>query len=123
MCCAPPAKIHEAAAVANLQHPNIVSVHEVGVYDDSIYIVSDLVDGIYLLLRSELHDPVNLGNPEEWTVLQMAEAIRELSTPVMEVWDDVLALPIVGVVDTQRSMDIMTSLLESVAREHVSAMI
>jgi dTDP-glucose 4,6-dehydratase len=40
--------------------------------------VSDLIDGIYRLLRSEFHDPINLGNPEEWTVMQMAEAILEL---------------------------------------------
>jgi dTDP-glucose 4,6-dehydratase len=40
--------------------------------------VSDLVDGIYRLLHSELHDPVNIGNPLEWTVLQMAETIREI---------------------------------------------
>jgi len=32
----------------------------------------------------------------------------------MEVWDDVLVLPIVGVLDTKRSMDIMNSLLSSI---------
>ena len=41
--------------------------------------VSDLVEGVYRLLRSDLHQPVNLGNPEEWTVLHMAEAIRDLT--------------------------------------------
>jgi len=41
--------------------------------------VDDLVDGIYRLLQSEVTDPVNLGNPEEWTVLRMAEAIRDVS--------------------------------------------
>jgi dTDP-glucose 4,6-dehydratase len=41
--------------------------------------VDDLVDGICRLLFSDLHDPVNLGNPEEWTVMQMAEAIRRLA--------------------------------------------
>jgi rsbT co-antagonist protein RsbR len=43
-------------------------------------------------------------------------AIRELSTPVIEVWDDVLALPIVGILDTKRSMDLMNNLLESIVR-------
>jgi len=41
--------------------------------------VDDLVDGIYRLLRSEIAVPVNIGNPEEWTVLRMAEAIRDVS--------------------------------------------
>lgn len=47
------------------------------------------------------------------TIEQQAAAIRELSTPIMEIWNDVLVLPIVGVVDTSRSMDIMTTLLEN----------
>jgi len=41
--------------------------------------VADLVDGLVRLLDSALHDPVNLGNPQEWSVLQMAEAIRDLA--------------------------------------------
>ena len=41
--------------------------------------VSDLVEGIYRLLHSDLHLPVNIGNPQEWSVLQMAEAIKKLT--------------------------------------------
>jgi dTDP-glucose 4,6-dehydratase len=41
--------------------------------------VSDLVDGIFRLLQSGLNEPVNVGNPEEWTVTQMAETIRDLA--------------------------------------------
>ncbi len=50
------------------------------------------------------------------TIEKQAAAIRELSTPVMEIWDDVLVLPVVGVVDTKRSMDIMNSLLERIVQ-------
>ncbi|MCH7780376.1 MAG: SDR family oxidoreductase [Acidobacteria bacterium] len=46
--------------------------------------VSDLIDGLYRLLTSNLHRPVNLGNPIEWTVLQMAEAIRNLTDSKLE---------------------------------------
>jgi dTDP-glucose 4,6-dehydratase len=46
--------------------------------------VSDLVDGLYRLLCSDLHTPVNIGNPVEWTVQQMAEAVRELTDPKLE---------------------------------------
>lgn len=45
---------------------------------------------------------------------QQREAIRELSTPIMEVWDGVLCLPIVGVMDTIRSDEITSTLLRSV---------
>ena len=39
--------------------------------------VADLVDGFVRLALSEVQDPVNLGNPEEITILQFAEAVRE----------------------------------------------
>ncbi len=41
--------------------------------------VTDLVEGIMRLLHSDLPGPVNLGNPEEWSVLRMAETIRDLA--------------------------------------------
>lgn len=40
--------LREARAAAQLRHPNIVSVHEVGRDDRSLYIVSDFVDGVTL---------------------------------------------------------------------------
>jgi rsbT co-antagonist protein RsbR len=44
-------------------------------------------------------------------------AIQELSTPILELWDDVLALPVIGVVDTRRSMEIMERLLNEVTEK------
>ncbi len=41
--------------------------------------VSDLVEGICRLFASDYHEPVNLGNPNEMTILQFAEAILKLS--------------------------------------------
>jgi rsbT co-antagonist protein RsbR len=41
-------------------------------------------------------------------------AIAELSTPVMQVWDSVLCLPVVGVMDTARSAEMTQALLRSV---------
>ncbi len=43
--------------------------------------VSDLVDGLYRLLLSDEVYPVNLGNPNEMTILQFAEAIRDRLNP------------------------------------------
>lgn len=40
--------------------------------------VSDLVDGIYRLFHSERAEPTNIGNPVEFTVLQLAEIVREM---------------------------------------------
>lgn len=57
------------------------------------------------------------------TIEQQAAAIRELTTPVMEIWDDVLVLPVVGVVDTRRSMDIMNNLLERIVEKQSKCVI
>jgi dTDP-glucose 4,6-dehydratase len=55
-----------------------------GMQTRSFCYVSDLIDGISRLLHSELHDPVNIGNPLEWSVLKMAESIRELAGGKLE---------------------------------------
>ena len=39
--------------------------------------VDDLIDGIYKLMLSDEHMPVNLGNPQEITILEFAERIRK----------------------------------------------
>ena len=41
--------------------------------------MSDLVEGIVRLLGTDFHDPVNLGNPAEITILQFAEEVRKLA--------------------------------------------
>lgn len=41
--------------------------------------VSDLVDGIYRLLMSDLVDPTNIGNPSEMTVREFADTIRRVT--------------------------------------------
>ena len=41
--------------------------------------VSDLVEGIYRLLLSDEHEPVNMGNPAEITILQLAKEMLALT--------------------------------------------
>lgn len=57
------------------------------------------------------------------TIEQQADAIRELSTPVIEIWDDIIVLPIVGVVDSQRTADIMENLLKSIVDKQAACAI
>jgi len=42
--------------------------------------VDDLIEGFWRLLNSSESDPINLGNPHEMTILEFAEAIRELTS-------------------------------------------
>ncbi len=40
---------------------------------------SDLVEGIIRLLLSDVHDPVNIGNPRELTIKEIAETIVRMT--------------------------------------------
>jgi dTDP-glucose 4,6-dehydratase len=56
-----------------------VTIFGSGEQTRSFCYVSDLVDGILRLMESDLHDPVNIGNPHEMTIEQIARAIIEIS--------------------------------------------
>ena len=45
----------------------------------SVCYVDDLVEGIMRMLQSDLAGPINLGNPHEMSVLELAQRIRELA--------------------------------------------
>lgn len=50
-------------------------------------------------------------------------AIRDLSTPIMDLWDDILTLPIVGAIDTQRSLEMTERLLHRIAESRAKCVI
>jgi dTDP-glucose 4,6-dehydratase len=52
-----------------------VTVFGDGTQTRSLCFVSDLVEGIYRLMASDVSDPVNIGNPNEMTIRQLAERI------------------------------------------------
>lgn len=56
-----------------------ITVFGSGTQTRSFCYVSDLIDGIYKLMNSDINDPVNLGNPEEVSVLEFAERIINLT--------------------------------------------
>jgi dTDP-glucose 4,6-dehydratase len=41
--------------------------------------VSDQIRGLVALAESDYHDPVNIGNPDEFTLLELADAVKELT--------------------------------------------
>jgi dTDP-glucose 4,6-dehydratase len=55
-----------------------VTVHGDGSQTRSLCYVDDLIEGIYRLLISDVQGPVNIGNPEEVTMLELAERINKL---------------------------------------------
>ena len=75
----PRMRVNDGRAVPNfiaqaLQNANI-TVYGDGAQTRSFCYISDLVDGIVRLMHSEVNDPVNIGNPVEMTIEQIARRI------------------------------------------------
>ncbi|MDY7574818.1 STAS domain-containing protein [Actimicrobium sp. CCI2.3] len=56
----------------------------------------------------------------ERVILQQSASLVELSTPVIRLWDHVLLLPLVGVIDTARARKFTENLLEAITRYEAS---
>lgn len=56
-----------------------ITIYGKGEQTRSFCYVDDLIDGIFALMDSYLHGPVNLGNPHEFTILELAELIIKLT--------------------------------------------
>jgi dTDP-glucose 4,6-dehydratase len=78
----PRMRLNDGRALPNFLY-QALSGQPITVYGDgkqtrSFCYVSDLIEGIYRLLESSEHEPVNLGNPREITILEFAERVRKL---------------------------------------------
>lgn len=56
-----------------------ITVYGKGKQTRSLCYVSDLIEGIYKLLMSDINEPVNLGNPHEIAILELAEIIKKIT--------------------------------------------
>lgn len=63
-----------------------------------------------------------LSERENTLKAQEAE-LRETSTPITEIWDGVLTLPIIGTLDSSRTMLVMEALLNRIAKDHARAVV
>ena len=62
-----------------------VTVFGDGSQTRSFCYVDDLIRGLVLLAESDVHEPVNIGNPNEMTLLEMAKAVVELTEARSEI--------------------------------------
>lgn len=98
---------------------------ETGVFDDEA--ITNLEMGINFLIM-DLRSTAELNREHKAalaakqseleaqlaTIAKQAEAINKLSTPILEVWSDVLVLPLIGVLDTTRSSEVTEALLTKI---------
>jgi dTDP-glucose 4,6-dehydratase len=79
----PRMRVHDGRVVSNLVVQALkgepLTVYGKGKQTRSFCYVSDLIDGIYRLFWSDRVDPTNVGNPGEFTVLQLAKLVLEMT--------------------------------------------
>jgi rsbT co-antagonist protein RsbR len=72
---------------------------------------------------SELVDQLGLYTTEsyqkarEGVIMRQQQDLLELSTPVVKLWDRVLALPLIGTLDSQRTQVVMETLLQQIVQD------
>ena len=83
-------RLNDGRALPNFVHQALmgqpITVYGTGKQTRSFCYVSDLIDGIYRLMMSDEHEPTNIGNPQEITILEFAERIRTIlgvTTPIV----------------------------------------
>jgi dTDP-glucose 4,6-dehydratase len=71
--------------------------------------VDDLIDGLIALAESGVHEPVNLGNPEEMTLIEMGKLVVELTESRSEIVFQALPVddPQVRQPDITRARDLL----------------
>ncbi|HWG57895.1 MAG TPA: UDP-glucuronic acid decarboxylase family protein [Candidatus Acidoferrales bacterium] len=78
----PRMRLNDGRALPNFLYQALrgepLTIYGDGKQTRSFCYVSDLIEGIYRLLESGEHDPVNIGNPNEITILEFAERVRAL---------------------------------------------
>jgi dTDP-glucose 4,6-dehydratase len=62
-----------------------LTVYGDGSQTRSFMYIDDLVDGIWRLMQAPVHDPVNIGNPQEMTLLKLAKRIIRLTDSHSEI--------------------------------------
>lgn len=60
-------------------HNKPFSIYGNGTQTRSFCYIDDLVDGIFKVIHSRINDPINLGNPHEFTILKLAKLVIKLT--------------------------------------------
>jgi rsbT co-antagonist protein RsbR len=81
---------------------------------DSATLIEETWLATTLLDKLGLWTTENYQKIREEVILRQQEELLELSTPVVKLWDGILALPIIGTLDSARTQIVMESLLQKI---------
>lgn len=62
-----------------------ITVYGDGKQTRSFQYVTDLIEGVVRLMNTDFHEPINLGNPIEYTILDLAKIIKKLTNSNSEI--------------------------------------
>ena len=79
-------------------------------------LIDDLTDELRqrAKMQKELEDKLSKIQEQQKTIMQQQEDLLELSSPVSKVWDNILILPVIGTLDSQRTQIMMENLLQKI---------
>jgi len=88
--------------------------------NDSDALANELWNGTELLDGLGLYTTEVYQKSREDVIRRQQESLLELSTPVVKLWEGIVALPIIGTLDSARTQVVMESLLNSASTCWVS---
>lgn len=65
-------------------------------------------------MRSQLEEKLAKIEEQQRTIIRQQDDLLELSSPVTKVWDNILILPVIGTLDSQRAQIMMENLLQKI---------
>ena len=77
-------------------------------------LTADLLQVTTLIDKLGLYTTEVYQKGREETILRQQQEMLELSTPVVQLWDGILALPLIGTLDSARTQTVMENLLEKI---------
>jgi len=105
-----------AVFVFSLKQPLFDLVAQRAKLDASVLLEANWTIGL-LLDSLGLYTMEAFQKTREELIVRQQQEIAELSTPVIKLWDGILALPLIGTLDSQRTQVVMESLLETIVQQ------
>jgi rsbT co-antagonist protein RsbR len=111
-----------ATFVFSLKQPLFVALREL-LADDTRRLSDELWSTSTMLDKLGLFTIESYQRSREELIERQQQELLDLSTPVVQLWDGILALPLIGTLDSERTQIVMESLLEAIVEKEATVAI